>query len=705
MSLNTAVAFVVLALALLAARAGHGWMREFATATHAAQLARRLVLVGPALLASVAIARVHAQHFGWFETGFGVAVHSVAVLVIALALLWLFARFANRTELRAQRLERTRAVLGAVNALIARARDVDRLFAETCRIASDLGGYPLAWIGLVDRETMRIVPRAWAGPLGDLLEKAPSRLALNDAGDAAAPAPRAVRSARPVVLGDVARMPDVPLREDLEQRGIRSFAMLPLVVGGESRGVFAVHASDPHVFDREEVRLLEELAGDVAFALDHIEKEARLNYLALHNTLTRLANRTLFVDRLARHLAGAARAQGKCALLLLDVVRFRDVNIGLGRHAGDEVLREIAARLERTHDPAHLARLVGDQFAAVVPRLVDERQAVRTYERIATRCFGRAFEAAGRTLALEVRCGIAISPEDGRDPETLLARAEAALFAAKRSGERYAFSDPATGTAARERLSLESALRSAVANRELQLHYQPKVNVRTRAFAGAEALMRWYSPERGLVSPALFVPLMEESRLIVEAGAWAIAQAAADAARLARAGVRGQRIAVNVSAIQLREPDFAQVAARAAGADPGPGALELEITESAAMANVEQTLARLQEARALGFALAIDDFGTGYSSLAYLERIPAQSLKIDRSFTAAMLEKPSAERVARTIVELAHSLGMKVVAEGVETEAQARRLASFGCDEMQGYLVAPALPYEEFEAFARRASA
>jgi EAL domain-containing protein (putative c-di-GMP-specific phosphodiesterase class I) len=237
------------------------------------------------------------------------------------------------------------------------------------------------------------------------------------------------------------------------------------------------------------------------------------------------------------------------------------------------------------------------------------------------------------------------------------------------------------------------------------LHYQPKVNVRTRAFAGAEALMRWHSPERGLVSPALFVPLMEESGLIVEAGAWAIAQAAADAARLARTGVRGQRIAVNVSAIQLREPDFAQVAARAAGADPGPGALELEITESAAMANVEQTLARLQEARALGFALAIDDFGTGYSSLAYLERIPAQSLKIDRSFTAAMLEKPSAERVARTIVELAHSLGMKVVAEGVETEAQARRLASFGCDEMQGYLVAPALPYEEFEAFARRASA
>jgi diguanylate cyclase (GGDEF)-like protein len=702
MSLNAATGLLALALGILAARPGRGWMKEFAADTSSARLARRLALAIFVMLPVLALLRLQGERLGWYPTSFGVGIHAVAGLILIVVLLWFLARAANRAEARVARLARVQSVLSRINALIVRTRDRKALVEEACRIAVDPGGYPLAWIGLVDRERTRIVPAASAGAVGDLLEKAGDRLSLSAETQSPGPAARAVLTGQAVVVGDVATAPDMPFRGELLARRVRAFAMLPLVVAGEARGVLALHASDHHAFDREEMRLLEEIAGDIAFALDHIDKEERLNYLSYYNTLTRLANRTLFLDRLAQHVGGAGRAGGSLALLILDVAGFRHVNAAQGRHAGDEVLRAIGERLERTLDPSLLSRTGGDQFAAIVPRLANEEDAVRAYERIAAECFVEQFAVGAETAALAVRAGIAIYPQDGASAEALYQSAEIALAEAKKHGDSYRLHDPESDRSVRGRLGLETRLRRAIENRELRLHYQPKVDTRTRALTGAEALMRWQDPERGLLPPVEFIPLLEETRLILAAGAWAIGQAAADAGAMAGAGLAGFRIAVNVSAVQLREPDFAAAAARAAGSDPGPGAIELEITESVAMQDIQSALAKLEAARALGFSLVIDDFGTGYSSLAYLARIPAQSVKIDRSFVTAVLDDPKSAELVRAVVSLARSLGMRCVAEGVETEAQARFLAQAGCDEMQGYLISRPLPLDEFIAFATR---
>ncbi|GEM_PF-1452552 len=705
MSLNTGLALLVLALGLLAARPGRGWMREFAADTNSARLARRLALSTFATLPALALLRLEGERLGWYGTAFGIGIHTVTGLIVIVVLLWFLTRAANRAEGRVARLARVQAVLSGINALIVRTRDRRTLCEEACRIAVASGGYPLAWIGLVDRERTLIEPVASAGAAYGTLEKAAGGLSLRPELGLMGPVARAVLTGRPAVVSDVATTPDLSFRAELLRAGVRAFTMLPLVVAGEARGVLALHASDRRVFDREEIALLEEVAGDIAFALDHLDKEERLNYLVYHNTLTRLANRTLFQDRLTQHIAGTARAQGKLGLLVLDVMGFRNVNAALGRHAGDEVLRQIGARLERAHDSSLLSRIDADRFALIVPRIEGEAGAVRAFERVATECFREPFALGAETAQLAVRAGIATYPQNGADAEALYQSAEIALGEAKKRGESYRLHDPEGDRAVRERFALEARLRRAVENRELRLHYQPKVQVRTRALAGAEALMRWQSPALGLVPPVQFIPLMEETSLIVEAGAWALGQAAADARRLAEAGIAGIRLAVNVSAIQLRAPDFATSAARAAGDDPGPRAIELEITESVAMQDGEATLARLEALCALGFSLAIDDFGTGYSSLAYLARLPAQSVKIDRSFVSAMLEDAKSAELVRAVIALARSLGMRSVAEGVETEAQARFLADAGCDEMQGYLIGRPLPIDELIVFGRAVAA
>jgi diguanylate cyclase (GGDEF)-like protein len=702
MSVNTAAGFLVLSVGLLAARAGRGWMKEFAAETSGARLARRLALAIFVTLPALALLRLQGERLGWYPTAFGVGIHAVAGLILIIVLLWFLARAANRAEARVARLARVQAVLSGINALIVRTRNRKALLEESCRIAVDPGGYPLAWVGLVDRERTRIEPAAWAGAAGDLLANAGDRLSLRADATSPGPAARAVLAGRPVVVTDAATAPDMPLRAELLRRGVRAFAMLPLVVAGEARGVLALHAPDRRAFDREEMRLLEEVAGDIAFALDHIDKEERLNYLTYHNTLTQLANRTLFLDRLAQHIGGAGRAKGELAVVLLDIAGFRLVNAAQGRHAGDEVLRAVGERLGRAFEAALLSRTAGDQFALIVPRLANEQDAVRAYERVVAECFRESFRVGAETAALAVRAGIAIYPRDGASAEAIYQSAEIALGEAKRRGDEYRLHDPQGDKAVRGRLGLEARLRRAIENRELRLHYQPKADTRTRALTGAEALMRWQDPERGLVRPAEFIPILEETRLILAAGSWAIGQAAADADVMAGAGLGRLRIAVNVSAVQLREPDFAAAAAHAAGSRPGPGAIELEVTESVAMQDIQTALAKLEAARALGFSLAIDDFGTGYSSLAYLARISAQAVKIDRSFVASMLEDAKGAELVRAIVSLARSLGMRSVAEGVETEAQVRYLADAGCDEMQGYLISKPLPLDEFIAFAAR---
>jgi diguanylate cyclase (GGDEF)-like protein len=478
--------------------------------------------------------------------------------------------------------------------------------------------------------------------------------------------------------------------------GSRALVALPLVVGGEAVGVLTLHAREPGFFDDEEMKLLLELAGDVSFAIEHIEKSEKADYLAYYDVLTGLANRTLFIDRLTHKLNAAAAGQHKVAVLLVDVERFKSVNDSLGRHAGDQLLKQIAERLRNyAPDTVEIARAGSDQFKLAIPGVTDENDVARFIEQGARECFGAPFQAGGADLRVRVKVGIAMYPNDGADAETLSRNSEAALERAKSTGSAYVFFADDMSKRVAGKLALEQQLEQALEKDEFVLHYQPKVDLESRRIVGMEALIRWMNAERGLVPPGQFIPLLEETGLIREVGVWAIRRAVRDHRHWLRQGLRAPRVAVNVSQIQLRQQDFVEVLREAIAQGANPTGIDLEITESMVMHDVAANIAKLKAVRDLGVSIAIDDFGTGYSSLGYLAKLPVQALKIDRSFIVAMASDPDAMTLTSTIISLAHSLRLQVIAEGVETEEQARMLRLLRCDQMQGYLFSRPLPFEE----------
>jgi EAL domain-containing protein (putative c-di-GMP-specific phosphodiesterase class I) len=308
----------------------------------------------------------------------------------------------------------------------------------------------------------------------------------------------------------------------------------------------------------------------------------------------------------------------------------------------------------------------------------------------------------GNELRMSVKTGIALYPADGSDPLTLMRNAEAALKNAKTTGDRLLFYEPHLSDRANQALTLENQLKRALELEQFVLYYQPKVDLETRKVVGVEALIRWQSPELGLVPPLKFIPLMEETGMIVEAGNWALSQASLDRSRWLERRLQAPRIAVNVSTVQLQRSDFVRSVANAvklAGTESG---LDIEVTESLIMHDPDGNIAKLREVRELGVGIAIDDFGTGYSSLAYLTKLPAQTLKIDRTFVMSMLEDPGAMTLVSTIISLAHSLKMTVVAEGVESEEQAKFLRLLRCDQMQGYLISKPLSFEDMTTYLAR---
>jgi EAL domain-containing protein (putative c-di-GMP-specific phosphodiesterase class I) len=339
-----------------------------------------------------------------------------------------------------------------------------------------------------------------------------------------------------------------------------------------------------------------------------------------------------------------------------------------------------------------VARLSGDVFAIIVPDVASAEELARYIAPRLADFFATPCRVAGEELAVSGRVGIALYPEDGADGDALARNAEAALKKAKSAGERYLFYEQRMTERVSERLGLENKLRRALENAEYLLHYQPKVELATRSLIGVEALLRWNNPELGLVPPLRFVPLLEETGMILEVGSWALRQAAADFRAWTRLGLKVPRIAVNVSAIQLRQRDFVRLVEEAISDGSAAAGIDLELTESLLMEDIEANIEKLNRLRALGLEIFIDDFGTGYSSLAYLAKLPVQALKIDRSFIASMQADANAMTIVSTMISLAHSLHCKVVAEGVETEAQAQILRELACDEMQGYLISRPLP-------------
>ena len=596
-------------------------------------------------------------------------------------------------------LNRVYAVLSGINSLIVRVRDRAELFRDACRIATTQGGFPLAMIGVVDRSTMKIVTVALEGQDPRVVAAIKGVLSVSD-GSVNAMVEEAVRTKLPAIANDSPSDPRVAFRAKHAELGCGSMVVLPLIVADQVACVLALYAREKQFFHEEEMKLLTELAGDIGFAIDHIETQERFDYLAYYDALTGLANRNLFLDRLAQHMRSAANSGQQLGLFLVDLERFKNINDTLGQAAGDALLRQVADWLRQTVGDADLlTRFSADHFAVVLPNVRHEDEVGRQVERTLDAFINHPFRLNDEEFRIAAKIGIALFPHDGTDAATLFKHAEVALKKAKVGGDRYLFYAQRMTETVAGRLTLENQLRQALEREQFVLHYQPKVNVATGQVAGAEALIRWNDPVAGLVPPARFIPILEETGLIYEVGRWALHKAIADYLRWVRAGLAAVRIAVNVSPQQLRHRDFVADIKLAVGVDPMAAAgLELEITESMVMQDFKHNIVSLHSIRALGVCIAIDDFGTGFSSLSYLAKLPVDTLKIDRSFIVDMDAGEEGSALVTTIISLAHALKLKVVAEGVETSEQLRVLTSLHCDEFQGYLFGKPVPVEIFEA-------
>lgn len=428
-----------------------------------------------------------------------------------------------------------------------------------------------------------------------------------------------------------------------------------------------------------------------------------LAYQENYDALTRIPNRNLLHDRIGQAITHAERYQTVVAVAVMNVDNFKLVNSSLGQRAGDELLKLLAARLQSCLRPLDtVARLGADEFAVVTFEHLHARAASSAL-RAAMDALARPFVLHGREVFLTCCTGVAFYPQDGRDAESLLQCAHAALHRAKAQGRNVLhFYSAEIDARMQERFQLESRLRRALDHGEFRLHYQPQVELRTGRIAGAEALARWPSPELGLVSPARFVPLAEETGLIVRIGEWALRTACLDARGWRDAGLRPVTVGVNVSAHQFAHSDIVAVVEqvlRDTGLDPHH--LELEITETTIVENANEVLQALLRLRRAGVQLAIDDFGTGYSSLTYLRHFPIQRVKIDQSFIRNVTTDPQDAAITRAVIGLSHSLQREVVAEGVETREQVAFLREAGCDYKQGYYFSRPVPAADFERLLR----
>jgi len=732
-------------------------------------------------------------------------------------------------EMRIMRLNRFFSTLSATNAAIVRARDRDSLFRAICRIAVSDGGLGSAWIRLHDPASGELAVVAHAGVdrhyFSDL-----KVLSNPDAPEGRGTAGRAFRENRVVfsnnLLGDgeLARW-----HERAGNHGFRSLASLPFSCNGEVVGVLGLQATEPDFFDHEVVNLLQEMAGDISFALTNMSlqtehqatlralKESdeqfrqlaqyvpqvfwitdaeqrrtlyaspnyqsvtgrplselekhprswlaavheddrqrvqyarrqkaplgnydveyrvvhtdgsvrwvhdrafpvrnaqgqvyriagiaediteakmareRLAHLAHFDSLTGLPNRVLFNDRLRQSVAQARRNNWTLGVLFLDLDRFKLVNDTLGHATGDQLLRQVAARLTESLRPSDtVARLSGDEFAVILSELSGPQNAGHVSKKILG-ALAAPYDLGGHEVFVTVSIGITLYPTDSDDIDTLIRNADAAMYGAKAAGRNnYQYYTASMNARAAEKLQLETRMRRALERKEFILHYQPKVDVPSGRISGLEALLRWQSPDQGLVPPALFIPLLEETGLIVQVGEWVAQAACAQVRGWLDAGIRPVPVAINLSARQLRQPGFSEVMRRALELSAIESRLiQIEITESSLMENPEEAIVVLEQLEKLGILLAADDFGTGYSSLSYLKRFPLDALKIDRSFVRDITIDADDAVIARTVITLAHSLGLKVVAEGVETEEQLAFLGENRCDEAQGYLFAKPLP-------------
>jgi len=450
------------------------------------------------------------------------------------------------------------------------------------------------------------------------------------------------------------------------------------------------------VLEREEGAVVVVTIHDIS---ERKRSEAFLQHEAFHDALTGLPNRHLLEDRISQALLQAERAPQQFAILAVDLDRFKLIQAELSLEMGDEILHEIAGRLKTSvRENDTVARVADDVFALVLTNLHDGKDAAKVAQKI-QEAVSRPITMAERVLEITCSIGISLYPKDGRDVQTLLKNAHIATFRAKEKGQgHFLYFTDSLNELIVARSTMERHLRQAIENRELAVHYQPQMDLRTGRMVGCEALLRWRNPELGNISPGVFIPLAEETGLIIPIGEWVLETACRDNRRWQRAGYPKLTVAVNISPRQFWEPGLVRTITRVlASSGLDPQCLELEITEGMVMRDVENVMVMLGELKELGVRLSIDDFGTGYSSLSHLKRFPFDKLKMDISFVRDVTHDPGCAAIARTIIAMAHNLNLRVIAEGIETEGQLSYLRLRGCDEMQGFCFSPALAGSDFE--------
>jgi diguanylate cyclase (GGDEF)-like protein len=552
---------------------------------------------------------------------------------------------------------------------------------------------------LLPEEDMLLIRAGYGWPPGIVGEH---RFPFDDQSQAA----MAIRAEAPVVVEDYSREIRFRGAAILHAQGARSGISVPIRGRDGAFGVLAAHHTSLRAFSSDDVNFLQSVANVLAAAIERRRSEAETRHQALHDPLTGLPNRALFKDRLQHALARNRRSGGTLAVLFLDVDNFKVVNDSLGHEAGDGLLCALAPRLaECVRSGDTVARFGGDEFVLLCEDISDEQEALEIAERV-KQCFARPLPIAGGEHFVTASIGVAM-PTPGHDSsDSLLRDADAAMYQAKQRGRaRFELFDSAMRATAVKRLQTEAELRHALERDELRLVYQPVIDLETGRMVAVEALVRWEHPERGMVSPADFIPVAEESGLIVPLGRWVIREAARKAAhwrRMAAAGENPLVVSVNLSARQMSEPELVPTVAEIIREfDVDPPQLALEITETVLVEDTVSAADTLHELQALGVKLVLDDFGTGYSSLGYVKRFPLSFLKLDRSFVAELGKSQRDAAIISAIVDLSRALDARVVAEGVETEDQLRRVRALGCDLAQGFLFARPLPPDEIDGLLR----
>jgi len=613
-----------------------------------------------------------------------------------------------------KRANRALQLLSASNRTLLRATDETTLLHDVCRIATEIGGYSLSWIGFKQFNPERtVLPVASHGYDGGFLAAIPMSWA-DDGQNGCAIISTAIRTGTIQLRHDILHNAQLsPCHHDAKLRKYQSAIALPLVVEGATIGAIAMYAPEPNAFHAREVQLLEELACDLSFGIAtirlrsaHEQANTHIHRLAFFDPLTGLPNRNHLTSLLADALHEAQRHQQQLALLMLDLDYIREINETYGHSTGDKILVQVSRTLqELASDQCSVTKFGGDSFILICRQTSPETAAQRAQRVLLA--IKQPLLIDDRSFSIGGSIGIALFPDHTTDQADLLARADLAMSQAKQAGGGFVFYKPEMTHTLTRKLDLITRLEYALSSGDLQLFYQPKVELYAGMMVGAEALLRWRDPQLGWVSPSEFIPVAESRGLMPKIGEWALAEACSHIRAWKRQGFswRG-RIAVNVSAQQLSEPYFIERVLRVLEtAGVSATSIELELTESCLMDDPERMFEVMAELRAIGFSIAIDDFGTGYSSLAYLKRFPIDTLKIDQSFVQNMLASSNDRAIIATILAIAQQMGLTTVAEGVESEEQRQALQSLGCVIAQGYHFSHPEPFDRFaERYLRAAT-